>query len=398
MVDNYRTPVVALVSAVGDIADSHTLLYARTLARHGARVVIVRPGDPAAARSIEGVEVDVLPGVRFNFWLHKPGLLHLAGAVLGRLANSVRLVSRITSLRPDVVVATEPDAWLAALISRVLGRHHRVVADLREIYEDRAIAFPRLLAAPVFAGVKRLQVALAQRTDGIIHMSPERRDYFEYLGRVGTVVQYAPELRDSAWESDRVSVHLRRSPDELVVVHAGSLRHNYACDTLIRAFARLERDGVPVRLLVLGGTAGRIEAAEELAELVRCGSIEIRPNVSFAEVVAVLRGADIGVNLVLPIDTMHRLAQPRKVFEYFAAGLSVVVADVPTLRTIVGTHDLGEIVDPWDPDAVAAGIARLVADPVRRRACAARARAYAEREGSWERQEPMFLSAVLGND
>lgn len=389
-------PVVAMVSSVGDLTDSHTLLYARTLARHGAKVVLMRPGDASAVSAIDGLATQPLPEVRFNFWPHQPGLWHLFRAMIFRLANTVRLVGRIRAMQPDVVVATEPDAWLAALVARLGRRRHRLVEDLREIYEDRASAFPWPLNRVVFGGVRALQRRLARWTDEIIHMSPERQEYFAYLGRPGIVIQYAPELRDPAWAADRVSLLTRRTPGELIAVHAGALRQAYAGDTLIRAFRLLDRDGVPARLVVLGGTAGRLEALEDLEQLLRRGTIEIRNPVPFSEVVPVLRGADVGVNLVLPIDTMHRLAQPRKLFEYFAAGLPVVVADVPTLRGIVGSRDLGEIADPRDPTAVADAIARLVTDSERRRSCAARARDYAYREGNWAMQETCFVSAVLG--
>ena len=75
----------------------------------------------------------------------------------------------------------------------------------------------------------------------------------------------------------------------------------------------------------------------------------IVPRISHEKVINILLESDIGISLVLPLDQTHILAMPRKFFEYLAAGLPVVAANVPTLRNIVESTGCGVLVDPNSP-------------------------------------------------
>ena len=109
------------------------------------------------------------------------------------------------------------------------------------------------------------------------------------------------------------------------------------------------------------------------------------------QVISLLKVADIGLNLVKPVDHGHRLAQPRKLFEYLAAGVPVVGADVPSIAEVIAKWRCGLAVDCASPSAIAAAILRLALDPDERRRCAANALRAAREEYCWEAQEPRFL-------
>ena len=58
----------------------------------------------------------------------------------------------------------------------------------------------------------------------------------------------------------------------------------------------------------------------------------------------------------------HRLALPNKVFEYIAAGVPVVVSDLPELRRLVEEHGVGWTADARRPAALAEALATALAD------------------------------------
>jgi glycosyltransferase involved in cell wall biosynthesis len=74
------------------------------------------------------------------------------------------------------------------------------------------------------------------------------------------------------------------------------------------------------------------------------------------ELLAWTADADVGVSLLQDTCENHRLALPNKVFEYVAAGVPVVVSDLPELRRLVTDHDLGWTVDGADSQALAAAL------------------------------------------
>ena len=72
---------------------------------------------------------------------------------------------------------------------------------------------------------------------------------------------------------------------------------------------------------------------------------------------------------------------PLKVYEYLAAGLPVVASAVGQLPQILS--EIGTLVPPSDPAALAAAIDRLAADPGLRAELGRRGREQAEERHSW---------------
>jgi glycosyltransferase involved in cell wall biosynthesis len=280
----------------------------------------------------------------------------------------------------------EPDSWLlAVLLKPWLG--HRVVADLRELYEDRLLAFPGWLQPmlrPLFRGIMWL---VSRWTDEIMHVSEERQAEYRWLGKPGVVVVYYPDpLVYSTATAAKPTL-----PAGVIALHAGPLRNSYAANQLLEAM-RIARQSVPdLYLVVLGGKLQELHNETLLTEMVDEGAVILLGNVTPAEVGRYMAAADIGINLVLPVDRTHILAQPRKLYEYLLAGLPVLGANVPTIRRVLEESRCGIAVDPESPAAIAAGLVALARDPSMRLEFGRNARAAANDRYNWAAQEPVFL-------
>jgi glycosyltransferase involved in cell wall biosynthesis len=107
------------------------------------------------------------------------------------------------------------------------------------------------------------------------------------------------------------------------------------------------------------------------------------------QLVALTRAADVGVN---PLDRYGNgdVALPNKLFEYLHAGLPMVVSDSPQMAAFVRAHRLGEVANVDDPDAWAAAIRRVLADPIGYRGDPTE-REQLRHAWSWEAQEAPLL-------
>lgn len=109
------------------------------------------------------------------------------------------------------------------------------------------------------------------------------------------------------------------------------------------------------------------------------------------DVAAVLQEADAYVQ------ASHHEGAPAAVGEAMAAGLPLLLSDIPAHRAMITPGLEGLLFDPRDPQALAAALRMLARDPALRRRMGARARATAERELALERwvERELALHASL---
>ena len=331
-----------------------------------------------------GVSVKLLPRINHFF---RPGasLCQLMLALAGRLRNSVLAFKHALAMCPDVVHCYEPDAWVVAVLIRWFTGA-KVVAEILETYDSKAMVFPAILRPFVRKAVRLLMRFLAARTAFLIHVSHSRMKYYSFLGdSIAEVIHYYPDLR----ELPRSSV-CKNQTGEFIVLHAGPLRDSYASRELLAAIDIARRRVPNLKCTVLGGIQdGSIELRELANRLTNEGLLTLIPRVPFEEVVEHMQNADVGISLVLPIDDGHRLAFPRKLFEYLAAGLPVIGSGSGDIGTTLEEWNCGLVVhDSGCPDEIARCIVRLACDEPLRTQMARNARLASEVQFNWAKELP----------
>jgi glycosyltransferase involved in cell wall biosynthesis len=154
-----------------------------------------------------------------------------------------------------------------------------------------------------------------------------------------------------------------RGQGEIVAVFAGAFRKWHGAIHLVESIRTLRARGrTDIRAVLIGDgpELPRVRrAAAGLEGVVFTGAVaqESMP--------ACLAAADIGV---APFDVAAHAPlalgfywSPLKVFEYMAAGLPVVVPDIPRLRRLVTHEREGLLYDASDPEGLASALERLAA-------------------------------------
>jgi glycosyltransferase involved in cell wall biosynthesis len=86
---------------------------------------------------------------------------------------------------------------------------------------------------------------------------------------------------------------------------------------------------------------------------------------------------------------------PLKLFEYLAAGLPIVASDLPALREVLTDGENAVLVSPGKPEALAAGLLRVLTDAELRRTLAANALQTAKRH-TWNGRAASILAELQG--
>ncbi len=169
-------------------------------------------------------------------------------------------------------------------------------------------------------------------------------------------------------------------PEEIgdpVVTFVGTLKPWHGVADLLAAAALAKR---PWKLRIIGDGPERAALEEQAAGLGI--EVDFRGAVAPADMPGQLAGSAIGVAPYPDLGgEQQQYFSPLKVYEYLAAGLPVVASAVGQLPQILG--ELGTLVPPSDPAALAAAIDTLAADPVLRGKLGWRGRVQAEEKHSW---------------
>ena len=313
--------------------ENHLKLLAEGQAARGHDVTALVT-NPAGLESTETVE----NGVR----VMRAGRL----ATVASTPLTVALPWRLLRARPDVVhlhfpyPVGETAQWLLRRGRATVLTYHSDVVKQATI-----LKFYR----PIMERVLRQVDAL------IIGSPPMRRS--AYLADHQAKLRLIPYGIPLATFRRAEDVRQRDPQAPFTLLFVGRLRYYKGLDTLIRALPR-----IPARLRVVGIGPMEAEWRELAQELGVSDRVEWLGETPDAALPSVYHSADL---FVLPA------SHPSEAFglvqvEAMAAGLPVVCTELGTGTTYVNLDGItGLVVAPRDPDALAAAINSLVADPAR---------------------------------
>ena len=166
------------------------------------------------------------------------------------------------------------------------------------------------------------------------------------------------------------------------LVYAGAVTGSRGLEQAIAALPHAR--GMTLRVVGPGARAYREHLADLAARHGVADRVRLDRPVPPQQVVEEIAAAAAGAALIQPSCLSYALSLPNKLFEYLAAGLPILAADVPVIREFVERNGVGLVVPPDDPEAIAAAMLEI-AEPERNRRLRAAVKK-ASGEFSWEQE------------
>jgi glycosyltransferase involved in cell wall biosynthesis len=163
-------------------------------------------------------------------------------------------------------------------------------------------------------------------------------------------------------------------------------------EPLLELWSSLDEPRALLQLRCPDGAYPR-ELRERYADLAREGRIEWLEPVSERELIAVARGADVGVIPYVGPNPNHLYACPNKLSQYMAAGLAILSTELPYVRELVQRFDSGLTFDS-DPGRFGEVVSRLVHDEALRSRLQANALRAARESFNWEEVSEPYARAL----
>lgn len=365
-------PKVLLLSAAHPPADIRVVMKeGACLAEAGYAVKHLCPAPSlgTAPEIVAGVSISTFPARR-GAWR--------------RIFGIPRLALHAAKQRAEVIHASEPDAWAAALLAG-WWTGARIVLDVHEHYPSRLDGRTPGWLRPVLRRLLHGACWVMGRAADAVVVAKDG------LGAPFGGEERVVKVRNYALGAVLPRAHV---PGAVTLLHLGALSRARGAMQMLEALILCPPE---IRLCLIGRFTDDSEQAfwsraAALGLSARINAVGWLPHEAALEAAA---RCDIALILFQPGAENHRLALPHKLFDAMLAGLPVIAsAEGVEVAAVIKDAACGALVDAADPAAIAAEVARM-ADPVRRSALGQAGRRAALARFAWE-GEAERLVALYG--
>jgi glycosyltransferase involved in cell wall biosynthesis len=283
-----------------------------------------------------------------------------ANRISNWLSVALGIARRIVAVRErfDAVIVSSPPITLAVpALAGAIAHAAPLVVDIRDVFPDVAVKMGAWKAGSRIARVVgRVADALYARASLVTSVTQPQCDEIVARGVERAKVVLAPNGFDPVTPSPVAPVEAL--PGVRDVVYVGNMGLSMALEVVIDAAALL-RDDATIRFVMIGGgsAAAGLRARAAAAGLNNVLFTGALPRADAA------RALEDAAATVVPLVATITDTLPTKLFDAMIAGTPIVLSASGEAKRVVERADVGLVVAPEDPAALAAGVRTLLGDP-----------------------------------
>jgi glycosyltransferase involved in cell wall biosynthesis len=276
---------------------------------------------------------------------------------------------------------------LFSLAGVLSAPRHRVPLILE--VNDSAVV-NRIRPLHLQAAARRVERFVWTRADAIVTITHYFRDLIVESGVAPERVFVIPNAVDDqafGGAADGSAVRKKLGVETGVVVgYVGAINFWRRLDLLVQAFAELAPRHPTAQLVLIGDGPDREGVSELARKLGVAERVRFTGKVPHAEIPSYLAALDIAV-----IPHSNTYGSPMKLFEYMAAGRTVLAPWLPPIVSVIGADDGGVLFPPLDQAGLVRALDGVLGDEKRRAELGARARQKVMEGYVWRRHAETIL-------
>ena len=342
---------ICQITSMHDWSDDR--IYQRAcegLARSGHEVFLVATeGDK---------KPDATTAVKFIWLKRRKG-------VRRRLLSSREAVLRAISLNADIYHFHDPD--LLPFIGMIKRRKpsSKVVYDIHENYAGRFQMWgvPKVISSLLSKSFRNFELRTINNIDGYTVVSESMKKIFEKAQKPGVIIRNSTDierLRNIEFETNKNTAAVGR-----IIYTSGTNSPERNCLQTLQALPEILAYHPEARMVFAGRYTSGIK--ERLMQWAQHNNVSAQVKLdgmlpweeNFHRTINAFCGCVFYAD-----NPNNRVGIPNRLFEYMYCGIPILVSDFPELRKIVEDTGCGIIVDSENPKGIAAGVKRLLDDPV----------------------------------
>ncbi len=264
---------------------------------------------------------------------------------------NVRLMLRLLRSRADIVWANDTDTLAACTLAAKL-KGKRLVMDAHELFPEVPELIGRERVKRVWEWIERMMMP---RCDALLTVCQSIADYYnERYGVEMVVVRNVRRVESGEWRVEsgewRVESGERRvesgewrveNGELRMLLYQGAVNKGRGVDWAIDALEWLE----DCRLVVAGGGDLLEEMKAYAAKKPWAERIAFVGRLMPEELEGLTRKADVGLVMLEDMGLSYHFALPNRIGDFVAAGVPMVVSDLPEMSRVVREFGVGEVIE-----------------------------------------------------
>ncbi len=309
---------------------------------------------------------------------HRMWLLFEKGPLFYAEFN-LRLFFRLLFSASDIILANDLDTLLASYLASKL-RGKKLVYDSHEYFTE----VPELIDRPVTQGIwKKIEKAILPKIKNAYTVSESiAQVYSEKYGTPFRVVRNMPFRTDNVDLPDDKKIE--KNGDK-VIIYQGALNLSRGLEAAIKAMQYLDH----AQLWLAGDGDLTAELQKLTEELGLEKKIRFLGRVALQDMKYYTVQADLGISIEEDRGLNYRFALPNKLFDYIQHGIPVLVSNLPEMKKIIDTYQIGTILNSHTPQEMATQFEHALFDDEDRKRWLANMKKAAETL-CWEAEIPIL--------
>lgn len=293
------------------------------------------------------------------------------------------ITEAIVKFKPNLIHANDLDALIPAY--KAAKRLKCIlIYDSHEVYVDNNnIAGKKLYRTYL----KIQEQYIVKRIDKMVCVSNAAAEYFAKIYNI----EKPMVVTNCSLASDRCVSEEKNSGFE--VLNHGQFYSGRGYDIMVEA-APLLKDFPEIKLAIRGYGTLEEQLRNRVKEL-NTDNFIFYPPVGVEKLIESASHSMVGIAITEPICLNFKLSVSNKLFEYVAAGLPVIMSDIPEHRYLNEKYNFGVIVSENTPEALAKAILKLYEDKAFYNKCAENAKIMTE-QINWESEFKRLIDVETG--
>ena len=278
-------------------------------------------------------------------------------SIFGKLRREyMRIIgirNAIIDQNPDIIHANDFNALIPAFLAKKRLKC-KLIYDSHEVWVENFFSEKRDILAKIFEIIERF---IVKRIDLMVCVSHAAGEYFKDKYHIPMPMV----ITNCAMKSDCISVTDAEKHNGFEVLNHGQFYEGRGYDIMAQA-CELFANFPEIKLAIRG--FGKLEASlrQTVSQQKNPEQFIFYPKVTVQELIPMAASSHVGVAITEPICLNFELSVSNKLFEYAAAGLPVIMSDIPEHRYLNDKYDFGIIIPENSPEAFAEAVIQLYKD------------------------------------